>query len=43
MNWKERKRTKMKEFILRWGKGSVLGIQTIYKLICIKAEEIKKD
>ena len=30
----------MKTFILKWGKGRVLKIQTIYKTMFIKAETI---
>lgn len=30
----------MKTFILKWGKGSVLGIQTLYKTMTITAENI---
>ena len=30
----------MKTFILKWGKGSVLGIRTLYKTMTITAESI---
>ena len=30
----------MKRFILKWGKGSVLGINTVYKTMEIEAEKI---
>ena len=40
MNWKEVRVNNMKTFILKWGKGSVLGIQTIYKTMSITAENI---
>ena len=30
----------MKTFILKWGKGSVLGIQTLYKTMTITTENI---
>ena len=30
----------MKKFILKWGKGSVVGINTVYKTIEIEAENI---
>ena len=30
----------MKRFILKWGKGSVLGINTVYKIIEVEAENI---
>ena len=30
----------MKIFVLKWGKGSVLGIQTIYKTMVIEKENI---
>jgi len=30
----------MKRFILKWGKGSVLGINTVYKTIEVEAENI---
>ena len=30
----------MKKFILKWGKGSVLGIQIIYKTMTIEKENI---
>lgn len=32
----------MKTFTLKWGKGSVVKIQTIYKTISITAENIDK-
>ena len=28
----------MKKFILKWGKGSVLGIQAVYKTMTIEEE-----
>lgn len=28
----------MRKFILKWGKGSVLGIQTVYKTMAIEEE-----
>ena len=28
----------MKTFILKWGKGSVLGIQTVYKIMTVEEE-----
>ena len=30
----------MKRFILKWGKGSVLGINTVYKTMEVEAENI---
>lgn len=30
----------MKTFVLKWGKGSVLGIRIVYKTITIQAENI---
>ena len=30
----------MKKFVLKWGKGSVLEIQTVYKTMIVEAENI---
>lgn len=40
MNWKRVRANNMKTFILKWGKGSVVKIQTIYKTMYITAENI---
>ena len=32
--------TNMKTFVLKWGKGSVLGVRIVYKTITIQAENI---
>ena len=40
MNWKRVRANNMKTFILKWGKGSVVKIQTIYKTMSITAENI---
>ena len=34
------KENKVKRFILKWGKGSVLGINTVYKTMEIEAKNI---
>ena len=40
MNWKRAKRSSMKKFVLRWGRGNVEDIQIVYKTITVDAENI---
>jgi hypothetical protein len=39
-NWKNKRKSNTKRFVLKWGKGSVTGIQIIYKTMIIEKENI---